>query len=189
MFASPVYACQITGSLKKVLDRLSYLFHRQEFVGKPAVTVLTTEGGGQKPTGKYLKMTACGWGCRLIGEIRILSPLFFERKGTGNAWGFDPQYYASSLEHIRKVATTLEKAISVSKTNAPSFYDLYLFQCLLSKTFVSKADYAFWTERGWQNSDYYYKVRLNPVKKLWVKALRRYIDAAAKKMGLACGKS
>lgn len=185
VFASPVYACQITGALKKVLDRLSYLFHRPEFVGKPAVIVVTTDGGGQKTTGQYLKMTACGWGCRLIGEIRIVSPLFFKRDGTGNAWRFDPKYYASSLSHIQNVAAKLEKAISSPKTGAPSFYDLYMFQCLRSKTFVSKADYAFWNERGWQNSDYYLKVRLNPVKKLWVKILRLYIDSAAKKMGLA----
>ena len=185
IIASPVYACQITGSLKKVVDRLSYLFHRQELVGKPVVTVVTTEGGGQRPTGKYLKMTACGWGCRLFGEICIISPMFFECNRQEKVGRFHPQYYASSLKHIGNVAEKFEKAISSPLTAAPSFYELYMFQCLRSKTFVSKADFAFWEERGWQNSDYFYKIRLNPIKKLWVKALRLCVNTAVIKMGLA----
>ncbi|MCY6483963.1 NAD(P)H-dependent oxidoreductase [Clostridium aestuarii] len=27
IFASPVYACQITGAFKRVIERFSYLFH------------------------------------------------------------------------------------------------------------------------------------------------------------------
>ena len=182
IFVSPVYACQVTGLMKLTLDRLSYLFHRQEFVGKPALTVVTTGGGGQNPTGQYLKMTACGWGCNLIGELKIISPMFFESENIKTAWGYNPKYHNSSLLKLQKFSSDFENAILSGKLPTPTFYDIFMFQCLRSKTLVSKADHNFWNEKGWLDSYYFYKTRLNPIKILFAKIIKSYIDFVAKKM-------
>lgn len=183
IFASPVYACQITGSLKRVIDRLSYLFHRQELVGKPALTVVTTGGGGLKPAGNYLKMTACGWGCHLIGELGIMSPRFFERsQESASAFGYNKRYHDAELRNIRLLAGKFKDAVNRQELPVPSFYDIFLFQCLRSKTFVSKVDYEYWEMRGWLESRYYYDVKMNPAKKMFARMMKAYIDAVARRM-------
>lgn len=45
IFHSPVYALSITGTMKRVIDRMSFMFHRPELIAKPAITVVTTGGG------------------------------------------------------------------------------------------------------------------------------------------------
>lgn len=182
IFVSPVYACQVTGLMKRTLDRLSYLFHRQEFVGKPALTVVTTDGGGQRETGRYLKMTACGWGCRLVGELQIISTRFFENRNQEIPWGYSEKYHASVMAKIRKAANRLETDILRGKPVTPSYYDLFLFQCLRSKTFVSKADHDFWSQRGWLNSQYFYPAALSPAKKVFARAVRGYVDFCVRRM-------
>lgn len=182
IFASPVYACHVTSLMKRTLDRLSYLFHRQEFVGKPALTVVTTGGGGQKPTRQYLKMTACGWGCNLIGEISVISPIFFNNEHIESAWKYNKKYHTSNLTKIKKLVQIFENVILCNKKPIPSFYDIYMFQCLRSKTFISKADYNFWEAKGWLSSEYFYKVKLNPAKMLFSKIIKSYIDSIARKI-------
>lgn len=182
IFASPVYACQITGLMKRTLDRLSYLFHRQEFVGKPALTVVTTGGGGLRPAGKYLKMTACGWGCNLVGEIHIKSPLFFKSKNQTSAWGYNEKYHGARLARIEKVTRRFEAAAMSVRPKLPTFYDIFMFQCLRSKTYVSKADHGFWREKGWLEADYFYPVKLGASKTAFSRIMKAYVDRAAKKM-------
>lgn len=182
IFASPVYACQITGLMKRTIDRLSYLFHRQELVGKPALTVVTTGGGGQKPAGQYLKMTACGWGCNLIGEISIVSPMFFQNENSRPVWGYNQKYSDANLFKIRKLSKNFEKAVMDNKLPTPTFYDIFMFQCLRSKTFVSETDHTFWQEKGWMDNDYFYDSKIGPLKLLFSRAMKSYIDSAARKM-------
>ena len=91
--ASPVYAYQVTGQLKRFIDRMSYLFHRQEMVGKPAVIVITTDGGGSKQVYKYLKMTLSGWSMDIAGNIQITSPMYFENRTPKSVFGYDPYYF------------------------------------------------------------------------------------------------
>lgn len=176
IFASPVYACQVTGLMKTAFDRLSYLFHRQEFVGKPALIVVTTGGGGQRPTGKYLAMTACGWGCRLVGKISVVSPRFLDRRE------YDEKYRQKAMLSITKAAAAFEQAMLSQSKPSPSWYDIFLFQCLRSKTFVSKADYDFWKKRGWLDSNYFYECKLSPGKLLFGRLMKAYVNLAARKM-------
>lgn len=182
IFASPVYACQITGVMKCLIDRLSYLFHRQELVGKPALTVVTTGGGGQKATGNYLKMTAGGWGCSIKGEIKIISPMFFKQTQKQAGIKYRESYYKSRLSAINQAADRLCQAAAEKKKPVPAFYDLFMFQCLRSKTMVSQADYDYWKEKGWLNAPYFYETTLNPAKKAFVFIVRACINCIGKRM-------
>lgn len=180
IFASPVYAYHVTGSLKRTIDRLSYLFHRPELVGKPALTVVTTGGGGQKEVTKYLKMTACGWGCNVIEHIEVISSMFFE--GNSDHSYFNQKYHDKASKLIEASALAFHEAMINRKLPVPGFYELYMFNGLKSKTYTSQADYRFWEEKGWLNSQYYYDVKLGPAKRLFGYALNQMIKAIWKKM-------
>ncbi len=182
VFASPVYAYQVPAPLKRVIDRLSYLFHRQELIGKPALTVVTSDGGGHKQVTKYLKMTLCGWGCNLAGTINIISPMFFENKNENSAWGYDKSYHKTNIEKIERLAESFIKIITDNTPHTPTFYDIFIFNCLRSKTFTSKADYDFWKERGWLNSNYFYEVHINLFKRGFGSTLKVIVNLAGKKL-------
>lgn len=182
IFASPVYAYQVPGSLKRVFDRLSYLFHRQELIGKPALTVVTTGGGGHKQVSKYLKMTACGWGCNLVGAINVISPMFFENTNENSAWGYDKSYYKTSYKNIEKYSEFFMKTLINNELHIPTFYDIFMFNCLRSKTFTSQADYDFWEKKGWLNSYYFYDVHINLLKRGFGNVLQAIINSLGKKL-------
>ena len=186
IFATPVYAYQVPAPLKRVIDRLAYLFHRQELVGKPALTVVTTGGGGHKQVSKYLKMTVSGWGCNLVGAINIISPMFFENKNENSAWGYDEYYHKTNLKKIEYFSEKVMKIIENKKQSTPTFYDIFMFNCLRSKTFTSQADYDFWKEKGWLNSNYFYKVQINLFKRGFGNMLKGIINLLGRKLKDKC---
>ncbi|WPC43708.1 flavodoxin family protein [Clostridium sp. JS66] len=182
VFATPVYAYQVPSPLKRLFDRLSYLFHRQELIGKPALTVVTTGGGGHKQVSKYLKMTMCGWGCNLVGAINIISPMFFENKNDTSAWGYDEYYHKTNVQKIERFGKNFMEIIENNKPPIPTFYDIFMFNCLRSKTFTSQADYDFWKEKGWINSNYFYDVQINLLKRAFGSVLKTIINSVGKNL-------
>lgn len=183
IFASPVYAMQIPGTLKKVIDRFSYLFHRPQLVAKPAITVLTTGGGGIKPTRNYLKLIADGWACHLCGELQVVSTRYFKNRW-GNI-GNDEKYAAKIDKQIEGITKKFSANIQMNMRGEkpkPSLYEVYCFHGLKSKTYSSKADYAYWKEKGWLDAKYYYKTKL-PIGSIFVeKSINLLIKIMLKKM-------
>ncbi|MBU3202047.1 flavodoxin family protein [Clostridium estertheticum] len=181
IFATPVYAYQVPSPLKRVFDRLSYLFHRQELVQKPTLTVVTTGGGGHKQVSKYLKMTLCGWGCNLVGAINIISTMFFENKNKISAWGYDECYHKTNIHKIERVTKSFVNVIVNDKAPIPTFYNIFMFNCLRSKTFTSQADYSFWKNKGWLDSNYFYNVKISMLKRGFGNVLKNIINLLGKK--------
>lgn len=163
IFASPVYAYQVTGSFKRFIDRLSYMFHRPELVGKPAITLVTTGGGGQRQVTKYLKMTACGWGCNLTGCIDVISSFYTK---VNNKF-YSQAYFDNKNKELRKKAEKMLSIMVSKKLAVPSYYNVYMFYGLKSKTYTSDADYNYWQSKGWMNSRYYYDAKLSLGKRLF----------------------
>lgn len=182
IFATPVYAYQIPAPLKRIIDRMAFLFHRQQLVGIPAIIVVTSDGGGYKEVSKYMKMTVSGWGCNLIGTINVISPMYYENKKDTSAWGYDESYHNKIDSNIKRISNRFRENIENDTIKSPSFYDLFMFNCLRSKTFTSKADYDFWNKKGWLNSSYFYDVKLNVFKKIFGNTLRIMIDFAGRKL-------
>lgn len=176
IFASPVYACHVTGTMKKAVDRMSFMFHRPELVGKAAINVVTTGGGGQKPTQKYLKLIASGWGCNLVGMLSVMSPLYFEDSDYYNV-----KYSNRIDKQIEKLTDKFIDSIRSTKKPTPTFYDLFMFHGLKSKALMFKPDYEFWQARGWLKSSYYYDTRLNPFKRLFGLTMDYIISIVSKK--------
>lgn len=167
IIASPVYAYHVTGQLKRLIDRLSYLFHRQEMVGKPVIIVVTTDGSGSKQVFDYLKMTVSGWGLDLVGDLQITSPLFFDNREPKGVFNYSPKYHEKNHKKLVSVSTRLLDRMKSPQKRIPSFYDIFMFNCLRSKTYTSKADYAYWDQKGWMTMDYFYDVPLNPIKRIF----------------------
>lgn len=185
IFSSPVYACQVTASFKKIVDRLSYLFHRPELIGKPALTVVTSAGGGIRPTAKYLKLVACGWGCYLAGQINIISTRYFAGR-----WGVkqeDSAYREKNQQKIKKSVTQFVEALNEGKSgikHRPTVYEVYMFHGLRSKAYTSSADYAFWKQNGWLDGKYYYETKMSLGSYLTGKIMDAIVRQMVKRMGL-----
>ena len=181
IFAAPVYAYQVPGPMKVAIDRLSYWFHRQALVGKPAITVVTSGGGGHQEVAKYLKMTASGWGCQFVGGISLVAPYYFNEGQKDSVLAFNPKYFEKQNQVIQSLAGQFEAAVNNPFAYVPSYYDLFLFNGLRTKTVTSAADYAFWKQKGWIESDYFFGVKLSPLKKLFSRCLKALIDWQVKK--------
>jgi len=182
VFATPVYAYQVPAPLKRIIDRMAFLFHRQELVGIPALIVVTSDGGGHKQVSQYMKMTATGWGCNLIGTINIISPMYFEDKKDSSVWGYDGSYHNKIASTIEKITDRFKEMIESQVLKIPSLYEIFMFNCLRSRTFTSQADYDFWNEKGWLSSHYFYDTKLNPLKKTFGTTLRAIVDLAGRRL-------
>ena len=182
VFATPVYAYQVPAPLKRIIDRMAYLFHRQELVGIPAISVVTSDGGGHKQVSKYMKMTIGGWGCNLIGAINIISPIYFEEEKDNSVWGYDESYHNKMTSKIEKLTDRFKEMIISEVSKIPSFYEIFMFNCLRSKTFASRVDYDYWKEKGWLSANYFYDTKLNPFKKIFGTTLRAIIDLAGRRL-------
>lgn len=177
IFASPVYALQVTGQMKQAVDRLSFLFHRPALIDKPVITLVTTEGGGIKPTQHYLQMMAYGWGCRLSGTISVMSSRYFKTSPHHHL-----AYQERMDQHIHKTVQRFYDDLQQKNPPSPTFRQLYYFYGLKSKTYIYKADYDFWASRGWLDARYYYPVRLNPAKQLFASVMDGMIKMTVKLM-------
>ena len=182
VLATPVYAYQVPAPIKRIIDRMAFLFHRQELVGKPVLVVVTSDGGGHKQVSKYIKMTVSGWACNLIGTINIISPMYFKDKKDNSAWGYSESYHNKISLRIKKLSHKFKVSIESKVTKNPSFYELFMFNCLRTKTFTFQADYDFWNEKGWLSSYYFYDTKLNIFKKVFGNILRIIINLAGQRL-------
>jgi multimeric flavodoxin WrbA len=182
ILATPVYAYQIPAPLKRIIDRLAFLFHRQELVGKPTLIVVTSDGGGHRQVSKYMKMTVSGWACNLIGIINIISPMYFKNRKDNSAWGYNERYHNKISLMSEKLTRKFKETIENKVTKIPSFYEIFMFNCLRTKTFTSQVDYDFWKENNWLSSYYFYDTRLNPLKKIFGIILRKSVNLLSRRL-------
>lgn len=171
IISTPVYGYQVSGQLKRFIDRMCYLFHRQKMVGIPTLIVITTDGGGANAVLKYLKMVVQGWGMNLIGDICVTSPMYLS-KG---------KHFNRKNKEIESVAREFIGEINSLEAKVPTMYDIFLFNCLRSKTYTSRSDYNYWKEKGWMEKDYFYDVKLNILKKTFGNGMKIIIDIMGKK--------
>ncbi|MGL5677752.1 MAG: hypothetical protein ACRDDX_15250, partial [Cellulosilyticaceae bacterium] len=162
----------------RFIDRMSYQFHRQEMVAKPALIVVTTDGGGSKQVYKYLKMTLVGWGMDVVGNIQIAAPMYFENRTPKSAFGYYAYYHDQRHKHLTATTAKFSAKLNAHALKVPSFYDLFMFNCLRSKTYTSKVDRLFWEEKGWLDKNYFYDIKLNPLKKLFGSMMKQFIHLA-----------
>jgi len=156
IFASPVYALQVTGLMKVFIDRHSYILHRPRFFGKKALILSTAGAVGVDDVMKYLDSVVHMWGFEVACRAGIL----------------DESIPGSRQEEndrtLREAAEAFSAALRRESPSKPNFMDVVIFHGLratfdeLAETFP--ADRAYWEQKGWMGKEarYFVDVPVNP---------------------------
>ncbi len=171
IFASPNYSFQVSGLMKVFLDRLGYMFHRPRFFGKAFTSIVAQGIYGGKDIVKYLGFVGNGLGFNVMKGtvIKTLEPITEKAR-------------TKTETVLRKQAVKFHSSLKKGEQTSPSLFRLMLFR--MSRTSMhmmldeNYRDYSYFYEKGWFNSDYYYPVRLNPLKKI----IGKVFDFTARKM-------
>jgi hypothetical protein len=71
---------------------------------------------------------------------------------------------------MQKASAKFYKTMTQTTPKTPSFFMLMMFRLTRSNVmYIDEGyrDYSYFKTNGWFKSDYYYKVKINPLKKLW----------------------
>ena len=159
VFASPNYSFQVSSLMKIFLDRLAFEFHRPCFFGKTFTSIVVQGIGKGEEIVKYLDFIGKGFGFNVVKGccIKTLEPMTEKSQKK-----FDRSIDLQS----RKFYAQLVK----SEYPSPSLWWLMVFR--MGRTSIRKMlnenwrDYTYYRDKGWFDSDYFYSVKLNPLKKL-----------------------
>jgi multimeric flavodoxin WrbA len=165
VLASPVYSFQVSAHLKAFLDRLGFAFHRPRFHGK-AYTSIVVEGlYGGRDVVKYLDLVGFGLGFNVVKGARVVC-----RKNP------DTAHEPIMDEEWRKMDEVLARQSRRfhDRLTSPAFPEPTLFQLLgfrMARTSIGlelgedRPDHAYYRDRGWFDSDYFYPTKLGPLKR------------------------
>jgi hypothetical protein len=159
LFASPNYSFQVSAWMKIFLDRMGFLFHRPRFFGK-SITGLVNQGiyGGGKIV-NYLNFIGNGLVFNIVNGCCILTivPVTEERQRIND-------------RIIDRQSKRFYSRLINNRFPSPSLIKLLLFRLARTSMKImlneTNRDFAYYLKNGWFESDYYYPVKLNPMKKL-----------------------
>jgi len=155
IWGSPVYAHQVSGQMKTLIDRLSYWLHLYKLAGKPGMVLTTTSSTGHAEVLSYLAKIMLYMGMKVVKGYWIITDFQgltlceedMQRKGKEAA-----EIIADFLSGKRKVTAsavseeifkTLKMSILASRSEKPGEYEVWekegYFECesfsdLLEKT-------------------------------------------------------
>jgi multimeric flavodoxin WrbA len=165
VLASPVYSFQVSAHMKAFLDRLGFAFHRPRFHGK-AFTSIVVEGlYGGRAVVKYLDLVGRGLGFNVVNGSRIVC-----RKNPDTA--HEPMMEAERRrmdEALARHGRRFHEQLTGPPCPEPTLLQLFGFR--MARTSIKleladdRRDPAYYRERGWFESDYYYPTKLGPLKK------------------------
>ena len=166
VFASPNYSFQVSGMLKVFLDRLGFAFHRPRFHGKSFTSIVVQGFFGGGKIVKYLDFCGTGLGFNVVkGSCSTaLVPMTEQEQQKRDA---------ALAKHAKRFHERLMKPAYP----APGLIQLFAFR--MGRTVVgvelddSSRDYAYYAEKGWFDSDFFYPTRIGVFKR----AAGRLIDA------------
>ncbi|MGA2976139.1 MAG: NAD(P)H-dependent oxidoreductase [Spirochaetia bacterium] len=159
VFASPNYSFQVSGLMKTFLDRLGFVFHRPRFHGKTFTSIVAQGIYGGGKIVKYLDFVGNGLGFNTVKGscLGTLEPMTEKAQAK-----IDRTLACQSRRFHERL---LKPAFPV-----PNLFKLMIFR--MSRTSMklmldgSSRDYAYYSDKGWFESDYYYPARLGALKKV-----------------------
>lgn len=171
VFASPSYMFQVSGLMKTFIDRLAFYGHRPRFFGKTFTNVVVQGlpfGGGM---GKYLNLVGSCFGFNTVAGSRIVArePMM-------------PQDSRKMEKVLAQQAKRFYEALANESYPVPTLAMLMGFR--IGRTTMhleldeNSRDYMYYKDKGWFDADYFYPVRLGPLRK----ALGRLFDAIGARM-------
>lgn len=157
IFATPVYALQVTGLMKAFIDRHAYVCHRPRFFAKKALLLTTAGAIGNREVLDYLYQLVRIWGFDVADQVGLLVEIL-------------PEY--RRLENEQRLETAAEAFLAALRSGSPSrpgLMDVIIFHGMRASFDELKemfpADYAYWTDKGWMEKDtrYFMDVPVNPI--------------------------
>jgi multimeric flavodoxin WrbA len=159
VFASPNYSFHVSGLMKIFLDRLGFFCHRPRFFGKAFTSIVAQGIFGGGTIVKYFNFIGGAFGFTVVKGSCINSLEPMTEKGR-------KKIDAIIDRQSRKFHAKLVKG----EYPIPSLFELMIFRMsrtsrkvMLNENF---RDYVYCRGKGWFESDFYYPVRLNPLKKM-----------------------
>jgi multimeric flavodoxin WrbA len=166
VFASPTYVFQVSGWMKVFLDRFGFACHRPRFFGKTFTSIVTQGFVGGRSARRYLDFVAPVLGFNRCKGVCLT--------------GLDPMTEKEerrTRKAIARLSRRFHDHLNRPTHPVPSLLKLGMFR--FSRKTVQRGlteasrDYTWYRDQGWFESDYYYPVRLGPLKK----AAGRLFDA------------
>jgi multimeric flavodoxin WrbA len=174
VLASPVYAFQVSAHVKAFLDRLGFALHRPRFHGK-AFTSIVVEGlYGGRDVVRYLAFVGMALGFNVVKGCRVVC-----RKNP------DAASEPMQDEERRRMedAVVRQSRRFHERLVGPAFPEptlLQLFGFRMARTSMrlelapDRPDSAYFRDRGWFQSGYYYPAKLGPLKRAAGAAFDRF---------------
>lgn len=159
VFVSPNYSFNVSGLMKLFLDRLGFLFHRPCCFGKTAAGIVAQGIYGGDKIVAYFNFICNALGFNVVKGCTINSLEPMTEKGR-----------RAIDRKIDKLSRRYYAQLLKKEYPTPSLFELMIFRMartsrkiMLNEDF---RDYTWCREKGWFESEYYYPVGLNPIKKI-----------------------
>ncbi|MGL4848057.1 MAG: flavodoxin family protein [Clostridium sp.] len=154
ILTTPVYAMNMTGTLKGFLDHIAYKFHRPTFFKKKALIIVTTAGAGQKKVAKDIS--------EVLGHIGINSI----RKLAIAYRGIELNNKNKSI--IDKVSKKFAIELKSGKIKKPNLKAVFMYNAWKGMAMNSdkeSADYKHWKWKSIKNIPYDENVKVGFIAK------------------------
>lgn len=158
IFSTPNYSFDVSGLMKVFLDRFGFVFHRPRFFGKTFTSIVVQGVYRGEKIVKYLNFIGNALGTNVKGSVIVSrEPITEERQKKNNAV-------------LEKHSKRFYKQLVKKELPTPSIFELMIFR--MSRNGIKRElnnqfrDYTYYKEKGWFESDFYYPVKLNPIKKV-----------------------
>ncbi|KOA20067.1 iron-sulfur flavoprotein [Clostridium homopropionicum DSM 5847] len=142
ILGSPVYAHQVSGQMKTVIDRLSYWLHLMPLAGKPGIALTTTASTGEMEVLNFL--------------IKIMYPLGLKPVGAYSTHVFMQGKFLNEDElnrRVEKAAQTLSDYISGRKNLKSNINLEETFQQMKKMIYSNRihkpGEYDFWVDNAY----------------------------------------
>lgn len=140
LFASPVHFNHVSSLFQNFLERSLIDLHTFEYIGKPFINFVTTNGSGEKQVGKYL--TKIGL---LFGSIKI-----------GSAIKIGNEKF--NMDNLNKLAQRVNKILIEEKKVKPKLMNKMYFSSMKNIIKNNKRYFEYeakvWEKRNWLNKSY-----------------------------------
>ncbi len=149
LIASPVYALDVTGQLKALLDHLCFMWlsHRPnpKMFNKVGLTITTTAGAGLSHTTKTMKNSLTFWGVKKIFSIK--------NAVSASKWDEVPEKKLNKMTRdIEALAKKVDKAVkNINKVPSPFFRKFFftIMSGMMKKNTWNLTDRKHWETNGW----------------------------------------
>ncbi len=177
IFATPNYAFHMSGIMKAFMDHFGAALHRPRYFGKAFTSIVTQGFGGGGEMIKYFDMVGRMLGFNTVKGSCITGLVPYSDK--------DLQTMERTLaDHSKRFYATLARP----SYPAPSWFMLIGFR--MGRTTVLQTldersqDFRYYQEKGWFESDYFYPIQLDPIKKAAGRLFDRMTPTIRKMMAI-----